>query len=251
MPPKNPLNRADETPLGPDFKPGRYDVICHRGEDAYHHNRHFRQLIDEHLELYSQCHSRVDKCVLVGALAAVIREERSPNGGFVKFCNRRRCFVEIGDRGSRQKVAHALRNGSMRRKGHSFRWKSEAKADKIGSDDEPPSALKSQEQELSQTILFSQTNLLDMLATEMKDSTRTASWSTPFQFDSMSSAELKGSTGPEKATSKAAAGPPDDAATSPLPFLQSESLLLDICAATLSENNTLKDFDIDALFNSD
>lgn len=99
-----------EAPLGPDFRPGPYDVICHlRDKETQDHNNHFRELIAEHSEVYSQCKTRLDKSILVLALIDIIRERGSPGGGFIKFCHKRKVYVEIGDRSARQKVAHALR----------------------------------------------------------------------------------------------------------------------------------------------
>lgn len=105
-----PLYKDSETLLGPDFRPGQHDVICNqRGNDVRDHNHHFRQIIDDHLEVYSQCKTRLDKSILVLALVDMIRERGSPGGGFIKFCHKRMSYVEIGDRCARQKVAHALR----------------------------------------------------------------------------------------------------------------------------------------------
>lgn len=104
------IGKDSETPLGPDFRPSQYDVICHqRDKETHEHNHHFRKIINDHLELYSQCKTRLDKSVLVLALVELIRERGSPGGGFVKLCENKKGYVEIGDRCARQKVAHALR----------------------------------------------------------------------------------------------------------------------------------------------
>lgn len=107
-----PRRQAVETDkaLGPDFRPGPYDVICSRGKVAYNHsgNRHFRTILETYLEDYKKCVLKLDKSVAVIAIVDDIRK-LSPNGGFIKFCKDKKCYVEVGDKRAKEKVGHALR----------------------------------------------------------------------------------------------------------------------------------------------
>lgn len=110
------LNNNDETTLAADFRPGPCDVICQRGKVAHDHNLHFRKIISDNFLRYTQsCPSKVEKSNLVISIVRMIRG-RSPRGGFVKFCGTKMCWVEIGDRTARQKVAHAFRSMILRNK---------------------------------------------------------------------------------------------------------------------------------------
>lgn len=99
-----------DAPLDPDFEPGPHDVICTRGKEAYNHpgNVHFRTLIYTHWEDYNTCITKIDKSLAVIRIVDEIRQ-LSPQGGFVKFCKQKRCYVEVGDKKAREKVGHALR----------------------------------------------------------------------------------------------------------------------------------------------
>lgn len=245
------LSKTGETPLGSNFRPGQYDVICERGKDSYNHNRHFREIIREHLELYSQCQTKVDKSVLVLALVDVIRE-RSQGGGFIKFCHKRSCYIEIGDRGARQKVAHALRKKTLDdetdEKPHKF------------SETKKSSSKSSKGSKNSQLPGTSSTSLLGMFATEITDSSRTASCSkilsSPMDFRSI---ELAGSVSRSSSISELHQASPKSAPVAEkvpsedvlpdLPtvsdslLLESESLLLGLCEATYTSADTINDLD--------
>lgn len=241
------LAKTGETPLGSDFRPGQYDVICERGKDSYNHNHHFREIIQEHLELYSQCQTKVDKSVLVLALVDVVRE-RSQGGGFIKFCHRRSCYIEIGDRGARQKVAHALRK-------HTLDDESDEKPHKF-SERKKSSRKPSKGSKNSQLSGTSPTSLLDMFATEIAgSSTRTASCSnilsSPMDFRSI---ELDGSVSQSHHQTSPKPAPvaekvPSDDVSPDLPtlsdnlLLESECSLLGLCEATYTTADTLNDLD--------
>lgn len=162
------IGKDSETPLGPDFRPSQYDVICHqRDRETHEHNHHFRKIINEHLELYSQCKTRLDKSVLVLALVELIRERGSPGGGFVKLCENKEGYVEIGDRCARQKVAHALRklltakgSGEKRKSSSSISKKKEKKEEE--KDRSKYSHLPSGNIALEPQQHSAPTNLLDM-----------------------------------------------------------------------------------------
>lgn len=103
--------KTKSAPLASNFVPGEYDVICYRGSNAYNHigNRNLRQLVDENLELYTQAFTRAEKSMLIVSIVKYIRE-KSPNGGFVRFCKKSKCYVEIGDDKAREKVGHSFRD---------------------------------------------------------------------------------------------------------------------------------------------
>lgn len=174
-----PLYEESETLLGSHFRPGQYDVICNqRGKDVRDHNHHFHQIIDDHLEVYSQCKTRLDKSILVLALVDMIRERGSPGGGFIKFCHKRMRYVEIGDRSARQKVAHALRKvlqtfnekGEKRVKSSTIMQEKKEKGCSSGA----YALLTSSATPERQRQELSPANLLDMfLATELNTGTRT------------------------------------------------------------------------------
>ena len=98
------------TPLPSYFQPGEHDVICSRGRNAYNHtgNKNLREVINFHTEQYSQSLSRAEKSILIISVVGIIRS-RSPEGGFVKFCPKNKCYFEIGDVRAREKVGHSFR----------------------------------------------------------------------------------------------------------------------------------------------
>lgn len=262
-----------ETPLGPTFRPGKYDVICQqRGKDVYDHNHPFRLLIDSHLELYAQCQTRVDKSVLVCSLVDIVRE-RSPGGGFVKFCHKRQCYVEIGDRPARQKVAHALRalNGSSEKMRTSVT--NSKKTHKISTEAEPSLLHSSSPKRKHQQPQLSPANLLDMFAADLKDGTRRPSRSIlPLQLDSMdfgatnmeSSIDPSYSQESKKTNSSEASAPtaePNDSRASSASssssilsssHLDSEHLFQDLIKATVDSADLSLDYlDLDSIFQED
>lgn len=129
MPP--PIEQDLAKALGPDFQPGPKDVICtgrQGGKAVYIHNHHFRKLIDDHVEQYNQCHTRIDRSILFNRIVRLVRK-RSPLGGFVKFSEEHRCYVEIGNQVAREKVGQALRKA----------WRVNKSKEEIGS---PPPTTK-------------------------------------------------------------------------------------------------------------
>jgi hypothetical protein len=102
--------KEKDAPLCHTFQPGLYDVICQRGKHAYTHigNRRFRIMIENQVAAYANAPTKVDKSLLVISIVDTVRQ-LSPNGGFVRFCKKQGCYVEIGDNLAREKVGHALR----------------------------------------------------------------------------------------------------------------------------------------------
>lgn len=100
---------AGMTALSPSFLPGDRDVICARGKAAKDHlgNLWFRSLIEEHIQEYSECESKLDKSFLVSKVMKLVRR-KSPQGGFVKNFNGR--WYEVGDRLSREKIGQTFRD---------------------------------------------------------------------------------------------------------------------------------------------
>lgn len=60
-------------------------------------NINLRRLIDNHLEQYTQALTRAEKSMVIIQVVRLI-QERSPEGGFARFCKTMNCYVEIGDR---------------------------------------------------------------------------------------------------------------------------------------------------------
>lgn len=103
--------KAKDTPLPADFQPGEFDVICSRGKVAMNHvgNRiHFQETINNHVERYLQAKTRNERSLMIIEVVDLVRS-RSPSGGFVKFCDKQNCYVEVGDARAREKVGHSLR----------------------------------------------------------------------------------------------------------------------------------------------
>lgn len=103
--------RDEHTLLASNFHPGEHDVICSRGLRAYNHvgNRSFRQIIDENLVWYTQAKSRAEKSMTIMSIVDQIRRQSPGGGGFIRFCQRNKCYFEIGDCRAREKVGHAFR----------------------------------------------------------------------------------------------------------------------------------------------
>ena len=98
---------SEMTPLATDFQPSPCDVICRRGKTAFNHNKHFRELIQKHLEKYSQASSKLEKSLVVSDVVDTIRAG-SPLGGFVRAVDG--IWYEVGDAIAREKVGGAFRD---------------------------------------------------------------------------------------------------------------------------------------------
>jgi hypothetical protein len=102
---------VDAAPLGTDFLPGEYDVVCGRGKGSYNRpgNRHFREIVRAHVAEYLSSKSKLDKSLI---LNRIIEQVRAQNGGTALFVKERAkdgAWFEIGDDQAREKVGHAIR----------------------------------------------------------------------------------------------------------------------------------------------
>lgn len=107
--------------LGFDFQPCASDVVCKRGKRAFNHNQHFREIIQQRLDKYSQASSKLEKSLVVSDVVDAVRA-RSPMGGFVREIEG--TWYEVGDSIAREKVG-----GSFREMLHT-QYKSSTKAKK-------------------------------------------------------------------------------------------------------------------------
>ena len=98
---------SEMKPLASNFQPGPQDVICRRGKTAYIHNAHFRELLQSHLEKYSQASSKLEKSLVVSEVVDTIREG-SPLGGFVRCVDG--VWYEVGDSIAREKCGGSFRD---------------------------------------------------------------------------------------------------------------------------------------------
>lgn len=78
-------------------------VICARGKAAKDHpgNQWFRSLVEEHIQEYAVCESKLEKSFVVSKVLKRVRQA-SPHGGFVKSLKGK--YWEVGDRLSREKI---------------------------------------------------------------------------------------------------------------------------------------------------
>lgn len=97
-----------ELPEG--FRPGPCDVICARGSAAQNHpgNMRFNEVVAQHLPRYSKATSRAEKSVVVSTIVDAIRDNASPEGGFVKQKNGR--WYHAGEQVARDRVGQRMRD---------------------------------------------------------------------------------------------------------------------------------------------
>jgi hypothetical protein len=84
-------------PLGNDFHPGEYDIICGRGRRAARHvgNRRFSLVIQLYLDKYSRAQTKSDKSLVVIEIVDIFR---SVGGTFVKPDTKHKGqWVQIGN----------------------------------------------------------------------------------------------------------------------------------------------------------
>jgi len=88
--------------------PGRFDVICARGKQAYNHegNRFFRQLISLATEKYSKVESKLQRSMIVSEIVDAIRAK---GNGFIRKNNKGE-WIECSDVMCREKVGQHFRN---------------------------------------------------------------------------------------------------------------------------------------------
>jgi hypothetical protein len=100
-------NKMARTPLGVDFQPNGYSVICARGQSTFNHvgNRRFRILTGSFLESYSRALTKSPKSAIVSNIVATIRQA---GGNFCK--NEKGAWFDVGDHCAREKVSTLLRD---------------------------------------------------------------------------------------------------------------------------------------------
>ena len=84
-------------PLGNDFHPGEYDIICGRGRRAARHvgNRRFSLVIQLYLDKYVRAKTKSDKSLVVIEIVEIFRRV---NGTFVKPDTKHKGqWVQIGN----------------------------------------------------------------------------------------------------------------------------------------------------------
>lgn len=95
------------TPLGPDYQPGPFDVICSRGSVPRKHagNQWFISLVEQNCERYVQASGKMAKSLIVSEILDIVRS----NGGFVKQDEDQQ-WCETGDHLAREKIGQAFRD---------------------------------------------------------------------------------------------------------------------------------------------
>lgn len=85
-------------PLGKDFVPNNYCVLCGRGKDYYNAvgNRRFRVIVKMSLERYAKAENKSEKGQIVSEVVDVVRQS---GGAFIK--HQHGAWWEIGDRMAR------------------------------------------------------------------------------------------------------------------------------------------------------
>jgi hypothetical protein len=109
-------------PLGKDFTPGSFDVVCARGKQAWNHpgNKFLRALVDKGKDQYGSAKNKLQRSIVVSEIVNAVRAE---GNGFVKVYEQKQ-WNEIGDVLAREKISQLLRNAN------SNIYKSSAKAKK-------------------------------------------------------------------------------------------------------------------------
>ena len=98
-------------PLGPDFIPGPFDVICARGKAAYNHsgNKYFRSIVEKSTSRFGKEGMTYKERSAV--VTELVNEIRSKGTGFVKRDNNGNGdWMEVGDLLAREKVGQMFRN---------------------------------------------------------------------------------------------------------------------------------------------
>ena len=113
------------TPLGHDFQPGPFDVICSRGSAPRKHpgNIWFVSLVEQNCERYISAEGKMAKSVIVSEILDIVRKN-SPGGGFIKMDEDNR-WCETGDHLAREKIGQCFRDRLHTRYSSSSRAKLE------------------------------------------------------------------------------------------------------------------------------
>jgi hypothetical protein len=95
------------SPLGVDFQPSEYSVICGRGKASYDHagNRRIRMLASMYVEKYSTTGGKKHKSTIASHIVAMTRDS---GGNFCKYD--KGAWFEVGDRFAHEKVGAMFRD---------------------------------------------------------------------------------------------------------------------------------------------
>lgn len=83
-------------PIG--YIPGEFEVICGRGIDCFNHigNKRFRQIVNDHLDLYSRTKNKYEKSFIISYIINNVRNQ-SQHGGFIRNDHSSTQYYEVGD----------------------------------------------------------------------------------------------------------------------------------------------------------
>jgi hypothetical protein len=100
-------SKRGKFPLGGDYEPSDFSVICGRGKESFDHvgNCRFRILTTSFLESYSQA---VNKKARSAILSEIVAMNRQAGGNFCRYEEGEWC--EVGDHCAREKVSTLLRD---------------------------------------------------------------------------------------------------------------------------------------------
>jgi hypothetical protein len=101
------LLHLDVTPLGKDFVPTNYCVLCGRGKELFDSvgNRRFRCIADMFLDQYSKTKAKIGKSIIVANILSIIRDA---GGVFCKF--EHGCWWQVSENTARDKVGAYFRS---------------------------------------------------------------------------------------------------------------------------------------------
>lgn len=111
-------------PLGDDFQPGRWDVICGRGRHSYTHvgNRRFRIVVANNFRRYVEATSLREKMDLIEEIHNIISYSDGMNmnvrGGLFVKRHRDGTWYQLNNREAKKKISHTFRDymrGPLRR----------------------------------------------------------------------------------------------------------------------------------------
>jgi len=103
----------DVFPLGKDFEPRSWSIICGRGRENYDNtgNRRLRVLVDYRLDEYKKANkSRSKKSAIVTSIVSTVREAANNYGSFIKYDPLIQQWCEVSEDIAREKVGHLIRD---------------------------------------------------------------------------------------------------------------------------------------------
>lgn len=103
-----------KTLLPRSWTPAPWSVICGRGQETFKScgNRRLRVLVEANLSRYSHS-SKVTKSVIIADLVNTIKEAAGM-GGFVRFDQKSKRYIELDDASARERVGQSLREALLR-----------------------------------------------------------------------------------------------------------------------------------------